>query len=68
LSAEGTKPVEAAVGRHTAAKIKAHSYHECSAKDNDNVSSVFEAAARAAADGRNAGGFVGEIKSKCTML
>ncbi len=67
LAAEDLKPVTAAEGRLMAAKVRAHSYHECSAKESDNVEAVFAAAARAAAQGRNSG--VGDmIKSKCRIL
>ena len=53
LAKEDHKPVEASAGRAAAAKMKAHSYHECSAKENRGVDGVFEAAVRAAKEARS---------------
>ena len=69
LAKEGHKPVEAAAGRLAAAKMKAHSYHECSAKENRGVDAVFEAAVRAAKEGRSTGVIgITKIKNGCTLL
>ena len=67
LAKEGHKPVEAPAGRAAAARMKAHSYHECSAKENRGVDQVFEAAVRAAKEARSTN-LVAKIPSKCTLL
>ena len=69
LAKEDAAPVEASSGRHAAVKMRAHSYHECSAKENRGVDAVFEAAVRAAKEARTTS-VIGKIKIKngCTLL
>ena len=69
LAKEESKPVEATTARLAAAKMKAHSYHECSAKENRGVDAVFEAAVRAAKEGRSTSVIgITKIKNGCTLL
>ena len=54
--------------KHTANRIKADSYHECSAKLNEGVDDVFQAAARAAIQRRRNSRIVSSIKTNCALL
>ncbi len=64
LSKLGQKPVTAAEGQAVAEKIKALTYMECSAKLNQGVREVFEAATRAALQTKEKK----EKKRKCLLL
>lgn len=64
LTKLGQKPVSTAEGQAVAEKIKALTYMECSAKLNQGVREVFEAATRAALQTKEKK----EKKRKCVLL
>ena len=68
LAKSGQKPVSKDEAVHVAHKIRADSYVECSAKENEGVDTVFQTAARAAISHRNKHAIVRKIKGRCLLL